>query len=142
MIEFSKGMLYLSSSNIIHRYFLSILFFEVNIPNRDLACRNLLVLKVNNSYSVKVADFGKVEIQPSINDQSCFAGLSKQNEYKISSGRVPIRWSAVEVLMQGTATTKVRVLLSFILFSDEFARSLMSGRGPLLFGKFSVVRDS
>jgi len=67
------------------------------IQHRDMACRNLLATKIDNSYVVKCCDFG----------------LSKEATYYYSSttsnAKIPIRWSAPEILKGKKFTNKADV---------------------------------
>jgi len=55
----------------------------------DLAARNLLVVKVEDKFEAKVADFGMSK---------------KSNQYDMKNKQIAIRWAAQELLSQGTAT--------------------------------------
>jgi len=78
----SLGMEYLENNGVLHR---------------DMACRNLLATKINDEYAVKCCDFG----------------LSKESSYyyaKVSSStKIPIRWSAPEILKGKKYTSKADV---------------------------------
>jgi len=90
----AAGMLHLESSHIIHR---------------DLALRNLLVGKSTvGGYLVKISDFG----------------LSRAVEtayYKSDDGKIPIKWSAPEVLQYGTHTSKSDVYSFGVLLWELFS---------------------
>jgi len=75
----ASGLAYLESKNVIHR---------------DIALRNLLVTRADGKYVVKVADFG-------------LSRSTQSGEYESSSGsKLPIKWTAVEVLTGGKFTSK------------------------------------
>ncbi|CAB4014881.1 ephrin type-A receptor 5 isoform X5, partial [Paramuricea clavata] len=67
----ASGMAYLSAMNFIHR---------------DLAARNILV---NDDLLCKIADFG---LSRSLGDEG------SDGEYSISGGKIPVRWTAPEVI--------------------------------------------
>jgi len=75
----ARGMLFLSGSKILHN---------------DLACRNLLVQKLDNRFTVKVTDFG-------------LSRFSDKNYERVSpEALLPIRWAAPEIWTQGVFSTK------------------------------------
>jgi len=76
--ETSAGMLYLSSHQIVHR---------------DLAARNLLVKKEEDTFTVKVADFG-------------LSRKMEGNMHKSFTSSMPVRWSAPESFKERIFTTK------------------------------------
>jgi serine/threonine protein kinase len=57
------------------------------------AARNLLVVKVNDRYSVKVSDFG-------------LAAMNVENNDQQHNQSIPIRWAAPEILQGTTYSTK------------------------------------
>jgi serine/threonine protein kinase len=81
--------------------------FSVYFHHRDLACRNLLVVKEGDRYSVKVSDFGEeTHFLFSSLLMAVQSGLSRRNEYVASKSKIPIRWSAPETLKSGFSTSK------------------------------------
>jgi len=74
----AKGMAYLENQKVIHR---------------DLSARNILVERKDDKYVAKVADFG-------------MSRITDKGEYIASSGTLPIKWSAPEVLRRDAATSK------------------------------------
>eukprot|EP01119_Soliformovum_irregulare_P003909 TRINITY_DN1494_c1_g1_i2.p1 TRINITY_DN1494_c1_g1~~TRINITY_DN1494_c1_g1_i2.p1 ORF type:complete len:718 (-),score=249.77 TRINITY_DN1494_c1_g1_i2:9-2162(-) len=79
-IAAAQGMVYLESKGVVHR---------------DLACRNLLVTIRDGKFLVKIADFG-------------MSRHTTSNSYYMPSSEVviPIKWSAVELLRQGSGANK------------------------------------
>jgi len=75
----AKGLAYLEKNKVIHR---------------DVALRNLLAVKEGKKYSAKVSDFG----------------MSKQTDSGLYSAKttlkIPVRWSAPEVLLGGKYSSK------------------------------------
>jgi len=77
-IGVAKGMAYVDSRNIIHK---------------DLSARNVLVAVVDGKYIAKISDFG----------------LSRQTDtgyYKVINSKIPIKWTAPEVLEGKACSTK------------------------------------
>jgi len=74
----ATGMAYLEHERVIHR---------------DLAARNILVEKKNDKYIAKVADFG-------------MSRVTDQGAYVSSDWKLPIKWTAPEVLRREAATSR------------------------------------
>eukprot|EP01114_Cavostelium_apophysatum_P007503 TRINITY_DN1960_c0_g1_i7.p1 TRINITY_DN1960_c0_g1~~TRINITY_DN1960_c0_g1_i7.p1 ORF type:complete len:2023 (-),score=364.09 TRINITY_DN1960_c0_g1_i7:465-6533(-) len=72
IISLLNGMLFLEMKNILHR---------------DLSCRNLLVTKSDEKYSVKITDFGMSRNENYLNNYS-----------PSSNKALPVRWCAPEVI--------------------------------------------
>ena len=104
--QISLGMEYLHSRNILHR---------------DLACRNILVSgKVdedNSNLTLKVADFG----------------LSRQTEdyYQVQSKKIPIRWTAPEVIEFRKASKASDVWSYGVVVWEIFSRGAIPFAGLL-----------
>ena len=101
--QISFGMEYLHSQNILHR---------------DLACRNLLVSSKSedtSSLTIKIADFG----------------LSRQTAdyYTVSSKKIPIRWTAPEVIEFGKASKASDVWSFGVVFWEIFSRGAIPYAG-------------
>eukprot|EP01114_Cavostelium_apophysatum_P012135 TRINITY_DN2692_c0_g1_i1.p1 TRINITY_DN2692_c0_g1~~TRINITY_DN2692_c0_g1_i1.p1 ORF type:complete len:582 (-),score=92.58 TRINITY_DN2692_c0_g1_i1:932-2677(-) len=71
IVSACKGMVFLEQKKIVHR---------------DLACRNLLVSKIDEKLVVKITDFGLSR------------ALNTINYYKSEGAPIPVRWSAPEVI--------------------------------------------
>ena len=91
--QISLGMEYLHDSKILHR---------------DLACRNILVSGKIENLTAKVADFG----------------LSRHTSdyYKLSSKKIPVRWTAPEVIEFGKASKASDVWSFGIVVWEIFSR--------------------
>eukprot|EP00035_Acanthoeca_spectabilis_P016594 m.342100 g.342100 ORF g.342100 m.342100 type:complete len:447 (-) comp16545_c0_seq67:975-2315(-) len=88
--DVAMGMHYLSSRRIVHR---------------DIAARNILV---DATCTCKVSDFGMSEAVSADKDGSDYAA----NYVKLAGGELPVRWSAIEVLMD-TKYSKASDVWSF-----------------------------
>jgi len=77
------------------------------VIHRDLAARNILVEKKNDKYTAKVADFG-------------MSRITDKGEYISSDARLPIRWSAPEVLRREAASSKSDVWSFGVLLWEIF----------------------
>jgi len=79
MIGAAKGLAYLESKSILHR---------------DIALRNLLAAKMDGEFTAKVSDFG-------------LSRTTSSGEYQAKAEtKLPIKWTAPEVLKGGAATVK------------------------------------
>ena len=102
--QISLGMEYLHSRDILHR---------------DLACRNILVssktLEDTSNLTVKVADFGLSRHTP--------------DYYKIQSKKIPVRWTAPEVIEFGKALKPSDVWSYGIVVWEIFSRGAIPYAG-------------
>ena len=99
--QISLGMEYLHSLDILHR---------------DLACRNVLVSATKDTeFVIKVADFG----------------LSRQTQdyYKIQSKKIPIRWTAPEVIEFGKASKPSDIWSYGVVVWEIFSRGAIPYAG-------------
>lgn len=79
------------------------------IVHRDLAARNLLLeVKRSGYHRVKVCDFG-LALEHTAPDSSPLRlrdGPTEEQDQQQRLSNVPVRWSAIEVLLHGKYTTK------------------------------------
>jgi len=102
----AAGMVHLESSKIVHR---------------DVSLRNLLVSNGVDGLVVKISDFG---LSRYVESDYCHSRESIE-------GRIPIKWSAPELLEHGTCSTKSDVYSFGILLWELFSY------GKLPFAQFN-----
>lgn len=75
------------------------------IVHRDLAARNLLVeVKRSGYHRVKVCDFG-LALERAATTEAVRFSTEEQDQQQQRLSNVPVRWSAIEVLLHGRYTT-------------------------------------
>lgn len=84
MFEAAKGMEYLERQSVIHSDLCTHSHSLLHFTHSSTAARNLLVVKINDRYSVKVSDFGLSAISTELK--------------RLSSVHIPVRWAAPELL--------------------------------------------
>lgn len=76
VVHITSGMAYLEGKHLLHR---------------DLAARNVLI---DSALTYKVADFGLARV------------MEDKDYYRMSGGNIPVRWTALEVILYKRCTSK------------------------------------